>query len=116
VRGVAREQAEITGVSGCYNCSATQIPDRDDECVDSVFGACAGGAEELPGPHADATVDRVHLDSFSAEPGEHGGIARMPAHDLGEYGGHSSYQELASAYLSDKGPDSVSAMDRPMSE
>src|SRR5690606_18434187 len=86
VRGERSQQFHIGRIHARDNRTAFDIGDRHDEGVDSELRSRADAAEELPGAHTDARVDRMNLDTLAAQTRENPSVGTAPTNDFGKHG------------------------------
>lgn len=101
---------EVIDVDGRDDPTSGEIGHRDDEGIHGEARIPARGAQELSGSHSDSRVDRVHLDAFAPEAGEHRCIGRSSSDDLREDRGDGSYRQIASSHLRDEGSNTIAAL------
>ena len=109
---VLGEAPHVAEVTGGYHGSAGQIRDRDDECVDDEFGAGPDAPEQLSGSHADAGVNRMHLDALPPHASEDRGVRSTATYHLGKDYRDNADGQISPAHLDHEGSNPVAPASR----
>jgi hypothetical protein len=80
---VPSEEFEIVDVHRRDYRTPSEVGHRDNKRVNGAFGSLADAPKQLPGPDANARVDRIDLDSLTAQPCKDASILSAASHDLG---------------------------------
>jgi hypothetical protein len=106
------QRAEIVDVDRGDDGAAGKVSDGHEECVDRVFRATAGRAEQAARAHPCGRVHRVNQDTLASKLAEDGGIRGPAANELGEHGGDGCNWKLTPPHLVNQSADPISTSSR----
>jgi hypothetical protein len=114
VGDVPSEKIEIVDVHRRHDRTPSEVGHRDNKRVNGALGSPADAPKQLPGPDANARVDRIDLDSLTAQPCKDPSILTSASHDFGQDRGHGPDGELSAPHLRHESTHAISTSHRPM--